>query len=86
MSIWDIFGLIAGICIAIFAIPQIISLIRTKDTSYIKLSMYVIYVIGCYVYVVVGILVSIDNHSIIKGLQLIIADGAASIVATIILT
>jgi MtN3 and saliva related transmembrane protein len=84
---YDYIGYIAAVCIAIFAIPQLINLIKTKNTSYISLLMYSIYLVGCYAFTLAGIFMvaGVDRARTIDGLPLILADGVASIIATIIL-
>ncbi|MDR3163611.1 MAG: hypothetical protein LBT77_00865 [Mycoplasmataceae bacterium] len=85
MSIFESFGVVAAICIAVFVIPQVFNLLRTKNTTHINIWMYLIYAVGCYVYVIIGIINASITGNIFNGLQFILANGTASIVTTIIL-
>ncbi|MCR5741473.1 MAG: SemiSWEET transporter [Gammaproteobacteria bacterium] len=54
----EIIGLCAGGCLAISNIPQIIMIIRTKDTKSISVYMYLIYIIGVALWLTYGIIVN----------------------------
>lgn len=56
-------GMLAAFCTTISFIPQAIKVIRTRDTSGISLSMYIIFSIGVALWLVYGILLA--NPSLI---------------------
>ena len=58
MNWWNIvsfiFGIIAAICIAVYTFPQLIKLLKTKDSTGISISMFILLVIGDFCFVVQG--------------------------------
>lgn len=55
MLIFDIFGIIAGILIAISYLPNAIKTIKTKTTKNLSFSQYVLFHCGCFLFVIYGI-------------------------------
>ena len=55
---WNIvsfaFGIIAAICIAVYTFPQLIKLLRTKDSTGISISMFILLVIGDFFFILQG--------------------------------
>jgi uncharacterized protein with PQ loop repeat len=93
MSWYFYVGLIASGAISIFTVPQLISIIKTKNTSYINIPMYFIYLIGCLCFLIGGVLmacgIGIGNDPNItqrlsSGLPLIIAQSICGIVSSTI--
>jgi MtN3 and saliva related transmembrane protein len=52
----EIIGYIAAFLTTFSFLPQVISILRTKDTSGISLSMYSIFVSGVFLWLIYGIL------------------------------
>lgn len=82
-------GLIGSIGISIFTLPQLINLFKTKNTAFINIPMYLIYLIGCFCFLVGGILMLLNTTSDSKtrlssGLPLIIAQSICGIISLII--
>ncbi|BCA86813.1 hypothetical protein EsVE80_23360 [Enterococcus saigonensis] len=50
-------GLIAGVLTGISFIPQSIKTIRTKDTSSISLSTYILYTLGVMLWIIYGLII-----------------------------
>ncbi len=52
---WDIlsfvFGIIAAICIAVYTFPQLVKLLKTKNSSGISISMFIILVVGDFFFI-----------------------------------
>lgn len=76
-------GLIGSAGISIFTLPQLINLIKTKNTAFINIPMYLIYLIGCFCFLVGGILLVCDND-LSAGLPLIMAQSICGIISSII--
>ena len=70
-------GLFAGTCLAIANIPQLIRIIRTRDTKSISLLMYIIYCTGLASWLTYGILY--------KSLSMILSNAISLTIASIIL-
>jgi len=73
----EILGYFAAFCTTISFLPQTIKTIKTKDTSSLSLSMYVLFFTGISCWFVYGIIIS--NY------PLLIANGITIILAGIIL-
>jgi MtN3 and saliva related transmembrane protein len=71
-------GLIAGILTTISFLPQVIKILKTKDTTSISLLMYIIFTTGVFLWLIYGILV--------KDYPVIIANFITFILASMILT
>jgi uncharacterized protein with PQ loop repeat len=72
-----------SIGISIFTLPQLINLIKTKNTAFINIPMYSIYLIGCVCFLLGGILMTC-NHLLSAGLPLVIAQSVCLTITTII--
>lgn len=70
-------GILAAIITTYSFLPQVLQVIKTKDTSSISLKMYILLIIGLILWVIYGI--SLKNFSII------LANGITCIFAIIIL-
>jgi uncharacterized protein with PQ loop repeat len=85
---------VASGLIAIFTTPQLINLIKTRNTTYINIPMYSIYLIGCFCFLIGGVLmvcgVGMDNPTLARnlssGLPLVIAQSFCGIISSIIFT
>lgn len=77
-------GIAAAVLIAIFTVPQLITVLRTKDTSGISLPMYIILCTGDFLFVLNGIGILIDKD-VATGLPIFLANLIAGTVATTIL-
>jgi MtN3 and saliva related transmembrane protein len=73
----QILGLAAAICTTIAFLPQAIQIIRTKDTSSISASMYVVFTVGTTLWLLYGIFS--------KNTPVILANAVTTIFAAIIL-
>ncbi|GHU47891.1 hypothetical protein FACS1894218_3340 [Bacilli bacterium] len=71
-----------SIGIAIFTLPQLFSLIKTKNTAFINIPMYIIYLIGCFSLLIGGILIL--QNSISGGVPLVVAQGISGTSSSII--
>lgn len=82
-------GLVAAICIAIFNIPQLIHVLKTKNTCGLSTIMLIILTLGdlCFVLNGIGILSGTGSTSskISAGLPLLLANVFAVIVTAILL-
>lgn len=63
MNLATIIGLIAGLTTTGAFLPQILKVIKTKDTKSISLAMYIVYVIGVLIWFVYAFM--IDEPAII---------------------
>ncbi len=70
-------GLIAAACTTLSFLPQVVKIIKTKETGDISLLMYVFLEFGLCLWFVYGLL--------IKSLPLMIANGLALLLSSIIL-
>lgn len=73
----DIFGPIAAVLATVSFVPQVIQLIKTKDTSSISLGMYILFVLGVLCWVIHG--------AIIKDVSVVVANSITFMLAFIIL-
>jgi len=77
-------GIIAAICIAIYMMPQLVKVIKTKDTSSISVAMFIIALVGNLFFVLDGIGMLIDNKGVAASLPIILANGVAFVISFII--
>jgi MtN3 and saliva related transmembrane protein len=56
MSYIEIIGFIAAFSTTVSFLPQAVKTIRTKDTSGISLSMYVVFTVGTFLWLIYGIM------------------------------
>jgi uncharacterized protein with PQ loop repeat len=83
---------VGSILIAIFTLPQLISILKTKNTAHIHISMYVIFLIGCSCFFIGGFLMIFNTQGddkdlasrLSSGLPLVIAQGTCGIISGII--
>ncbi len=71
-------GIVAAIIGTCSFVPQVIQIIKTKDTTSISLGMYAMFVTGIALWLIHGI------H--IQDIALILANGVTFVLASIILT
>ena len=72
-----VIGLIAGTCTTISFLPQVIKIIKTKETKDISISMYIILATGMFLWLIYGIFIG--------ALPVILANTISFAFATIIL-
>lgn len=73
----EIIGLIAACLTTISFLPQVIQVVKTKDTSGISLGMYLLFVVGVFLWLVYGVY--------LKDLAIILANGITFVSASFIL-
>ena len=57
MNIINIIGISAGLCTTIAFVPQVVKVTKTKKTHGISLWMYIIFIIGIFLWLIYGILI-----------------------------
>ena len=57
MNIINIIGISAGLCTTIAFVPQVVKVAKTKKTDGISLWMYIIFIIGIFLWLIYGILI-----------------------------
>jgi uncharacterized protein with PQ loop repeat len=77
--------IVGSIAIAAFTIPQLITVIRVKDTVGINLIMYTIFLIGCITFIIDGAGLSAAKN-FTSGLPLVISNSICMISGSIIYT
>lgn len=70
-------GSIAGILTTLAFVPQVMKVIKTKDTSSLSLGMYSLQVLGVFLWLIHGI--------VIKDMALLVANAITFMLALIIL-
>lgn len=82
-------GLIAAICISIFSMPQLIRVLKTKNTTEVPLLMYILLTFGDFCFALNGIGVLCSNSELAErlaaGLPLLLANLVACSTAAIVL-
>lgn len=70
-------GIVAAAAIAIFSMPQLINIIKTKNTTGVPLAMYIILAIGglCFVISVIGQLAQLKVAALSAALPVLIANA-----------
>ena len=58
MNIVTIIGFIAATCTTISFLPQVLQVIKTKDTKGLSLSMYFTFTIGIFLWLIYGIMIA----------------------------
>lgn len=56
MVITETLGFIAAICTTLSFLPQVLKVLKTRDTKALSLSMYVVFVFGVSLWLIYGIL------------------------------
>ncbi len=77
MSLTNVIGLIAAFATTSSFVPQVIKILKTKDTKGVSLVMYVIFTIGILLWLIYGLL--------LFDIPIIIANSVTLILASIIL-
>jgi len=82
-------GIIAAICIAVYMMPQLVKILKTKDTSGVSIAMFVIALIGDLCFVLDGIGIMCDKSSAVSarisaGLPILLANLVALIISAVI--
>lgn len=54
----EVVGILAGMCTTLSFIPQAAQIIKTRDTSSISLTMYAVFVVGVFLWVIYGFIIS----------------------------
>jgi len=70
----EIIGYVAATLTTIALLPQVIKIIKTKDTKNLSLYMYIVFVIGISLWLVYGILIT--NYALIFANAVTIVLGA----------
>ncbi|URA11344.1 SemiSWEET transporter [Thermospira aquatica] len=70
-------GFIAGFCTTLFLVPQVIKVIKTRQTRDIALGMYVLMVVGVFFWLLYGIST--------RALSVIVANSITFILSLIVL-
>lgn len=78
-------GLLAAACIAAFNFPQLIQVIKTKNTCGMSTIMLLILLAGDLFFVLDGIGMLADGQGIKNGLPILLANGIATIMTGILL-
>lgn len=83
-------GIVAAIMIAVFTLPQLISILKHKDTSGVSIPMYIILCTGNFLFALngIGILTNFSDDlssRLSGGLPLFLANFIACVIATTIL-
>lgn len=84
MKWFDVIGLIAAVCIAVYNIPMFIKILKTKNTAGISLIMYILLVLGCWCFFIDGLGITICVNAM-SGLPMIISNLFGVAISTIIL-
>lgn len=56
MEAISILGYVAACCTTFSFVPQVLSIIKTKDTKSISLGMYIIFALGIFLWIIYGML------------------------------
>ena len=77
MELVTIIGSVAAICTTVSFIPQVLKILKTRNTKSVSLEMYIIFTGGVLCWLAYGVL--------LNELPIIIANGITSVLAVIIL-
>jgi len=77
MNFTTLIGLFAATCTTISFIPQVVQILKTKDTKGISLLMYIVFTLGIACWLVYGIL--------LNDIPIIIANAITLLLASLIL-
>lgn len=58
MNTFTIIGLVAATCTTISFLPQAIQIIKTKNTKDLSLAMYLLFIVGVFLWLVYGVMIS----------------------------
>jgi uncharacterized protein with PQ loop repeat len=84
MSPTSIIMIIGAVFIAIFSLPNLISVLRTKNTAAINLPMYIIFTFACIMFTIYGGGMCSD-HNLGGGLPVLISNAFCIVIAIITL-
>lgn len=73
----EFIGPIGALLTTISFLPQVIQVLKTKDTSGISLGMYITFVLGVILWTIYGF--------ILKDITIIVSNGITTILATVVL-
>jgi uncharacterized protein with PQ loop repeat len=67
---------IAALAIATFTIPQLVSILKTKQTVGINIAMYTIFLIGCFFFILnaIGLITNVNKTLLPTGILLLITN------------
>jgi len=68
----ELLGFVAAICTTISFLPQVIKIIKTKETKDISLLMYIILNIGIFLWLIYGFLISEPPIIVANGIVFIL--------------
>jgi len=73
MELIDVLGYVAGTLVVISLLPQVIKSWKTKSTTDISLSRYIIYVIGLILWITYAIIIQNGPVGVMNGIGLLLA-------------
>lgn len=85
MQWYGIIGLIAAVCIAAFTIPQLVQVLKTKNTCGLSAIMLGLLTFGDFCFAINGIGVLAVEHSLSGGLPLLLANAISCTISAILL-
>ncbi len=86
MLLFDIFGIIAGILIAISYLPNAIKTIKTKTTKNLSFTQYMLFHCGCLLFVIYGISVLVFSGPTALGpYGIIICNGSVLVMNSFVI-
>jgi uncharacterized protein with PQ loop repeat len=84
LSVTSIVMIIGAVFIGVFSLPNLINVLRTKNTAGINLPMYIIFALACLTFVVYGAGMSADGN-LMGGLPVLISNIFCLVIANITL-
>ena len=83
---FEIFGILAGIIIAISYLPNAIKTVRTKTTKNLSFTQYTLFHIGCLLFVIYGVsLLIIKDPAMLGAYGIIICNGSVLIMNSFVI-
>lgn len=77
VSDWSMVGYLAAFCTTVAFVPQVLRILRTRDTHSISIGMYAIFTFGVFLWLVYGVLTD--------DLPIILANAVTFSLASVIL-
>jgi MtN3 and saliva related transmembrane protein len=84
MDATSIIMIIGAVFIAVFSLPNLISVLRTKNTAGINLAMYLIFTFACIMFAIYGAGMIADNY-LGGGLPVLLSNTFCIVIAVITL-
>ncbi len=83
---FQIFGILAGIIIAISYLPNAIKTIRTKTTKNLSFFQYLLFHIGCFLFVIYGVgVLIISGPTTLGAYGIIICNGSVLVMNSFVI-